>query len=263
MNEQEIKVWIEKNLMTKHEVMEQYNISSSRFDNYVRREKIEPFIKKGPRINLYLKHEVENFLENTSSNQTSTIKVNRKNQIKKIIFDDIDSSNTELQEILNNIIIKHAKSSVTGHIQVTDIKDITSYGKRTDYSFSKEDINNLEFQKYIKAALIQKSNGMSDKELTKIVVDTSYTYSDLKNINLSCYENDNETVSNTDKNENRVYKNFRNQPVNFSEFVKEIKTYVSLNFADPKGEHSERIKKLIKENGINNPDEFLKNYIYK
>lgn len=263
MNEKEIKEWIEVNLMTKHEVMEQYNISSSRFDNYVRREKIEPFIKKGPRINLYLKHEVENFLENNSTNQKSTIKVNRKNQIKKINFADIDAYNIELQELLKNIINKHAKSSVTGHIQVTDIKDIVSNGKRTDYSFSKEDINNQEFQKYIKAALIQKSKGMSDKELTKIVVDTSYTYSDLKNISLNCYENDNETVSNTDKNENREYKNFCNQPVNFSEFVKEIKTYVRLNFADPKGEHSERIKKLIKANGFNNPDDFLNEYIYK
>lgn len=263
MNEKEIKEWIEVNLMTKHEIMEQYNVSSSRFDNYVRREKIEPFIKKGPRINLYLKHEVENYLENNFANQKSTIKVNRNNQIKKINFADIDAYNMELQDILNNIIIKHAKSSVTGHIQVTDIKDNSTYGKRTDYSFSKEDTNNLEFQRYLKAALIQKSKGMSDKELTKIVVDTSYTYSDLNNINLSCYENDNQTVSNTDKNQNREYKNFRNQPVNFSELVKEIKTYVRLNFADPKGEHSERTKKLIKENGFNNPDNFLNKYIYK
>ena len=30
MNEKEIKEWIEVNLMTKHEIMEQYNVSSSR-----------------------------------------------------------------------------------------------------------------------------------------------------------------------------------------------------------------------------------------
>lgn len=86
MNEKEIKEWIEVNLMTKHEVMEQYNISSVNFDNYVRRSKLKPFIKKGPRINLYLKHEVENFLENNSTNQ------NKKNSIG-----NIDDSNSDLK----------------------------------------------------------------------------------------------------------------------------------------------------------------------
>src|SRR5699024_8250858 len=105
MRENEIKEWISHNLLTKQEVMDQFKISSVNFDNYVRRSKFEPFIKKGPKINLYLKRDVENFLENTASNQMSTIKVNRKNQVKKIIFDDIDASNTELQKILNNIII--------------------------------------------------------------------------------------------------------------------------------------------------------------
>lgn len=263
MRENEIKEWISHNLLTKQEVMDQFKISSVNFDNYVRRSKFEPFIKKGPKINLYLKRDVENFLENTASNQMSTIKVNRKNQVKKIIFDDIDASNTELQKILNNIIIKHSKSAVTGHIQVTDIKGTAPYGKRTDYSFSKEDINNLEFQKYIKAALIQKSKSISDKELSKIQVDTSNAYSDYNKINLTFYERDNKFVSNTDKNENREYKNFLNQPVTFSELVKEIQSYIRLNFADPKGEHLERTKKLIRANGFNNPDDFLNEYIYK
>lgn len=263
MSEDEIKEWINDNLLTKQEVMDNFKISSVNFDNYVRRSKLKPFIKKGPRINLYLKREVENFLENTSSNQWSTIKLNRKKQIKKITFADIDASNTELQEVLTNIITKHAKSAVTGHIQVSDIKNEPQCGKRTDYSFSKEDINNLEFQKYIKATLIQKSKGISDKELSKIVVDTSYTYSDLKKINLSCYESENEFVSNADENEKREFINFLNQPVTFSELVKEIKSYVRLNFLDPKGEHSERTKKLIKANGFKNPDDFLNEYIYK
>lgn len=78
MNENEIKEWIQSNLLTKNEILERYEVKSASFDNYVTRGKIKPFIKKGPRINLYLKHEVENFLENTSSKQ------NNKNSIKTL-----------------------------------------------------------------------------------------------------------------------------------------------------------------------------------
>lgn len=62
MNEQEIKHFIQNKLVTKHEALEQFNITSAAFDNYVRRSKFEPFVKKGPRINLYLKREIEDFM---------------------------------------------------------------------------------------------------------------------------------------------------------------------------------------------------------
>src|SRR5699024_7256603 len=101
---------------------DQFQINSVNFDNYVRRSKLKPFIKKGPRINLYLKREVKNFLENNTSNQKGIIKVTKNNQVKQIKFDDIDASNTELQAILKQIINKHAISPVTGHIQVFDEK---------------------------------------------------------------------------------------------------------------------------------------------
>lgn len=74
MNENEIKLWIDNNLLTKQEVIDQFKINSINFDNYVRRSKIKPFIKKGPRINLYLKREVKNFLENNISNQKGILK---------------------------------------------------------------------------------------------------------------------------------------------------------------------------------------------
>lgn len=58
---EEIRKWIQDNLLTKNEVLTKYNIKSSSFDNYITRGKIKPFIKKGSRINLYLKSDLDNF----------------------------------------------------------------------------------------------------------------------------------------------------------------------------------------------------------
>lgn len=45
-------------------------------------------------------------------------------------------------------------------------------------------------------------------------------------------------------------------------FLQDIKKYLSMHLVDPKSEAENYIKSIIRKNGINNPDEFLKNYIY-
>lgn len=139
MNEQEIKEFIKNNLLTKHEALEQFNITSAAFDNYVRRSKFEPFIKKGPRINLYLKREIEQSLKS---------------------------------------------------------------------------INNSKWN-----------------------------------------------ISNDTEDEIRTY-NFFKKSLSFDEFIKDIKTYLSFNFADPKGEHLNIVKEAIRKNGFDNPEAFLNKYIW-
>jgi len=46
-------------------------------------------------------------------------------------------------------------------------------------------------------------------------------------------------------------------------FIQDIKKYLSINCADPKGEAKDYIKSVIIKNGIDNPDDFLNKYIYK
>lgn len=194
---EEIRKWIQDNLLTKNEVITKYNIKSSSFDNYITRSKIKPFIKKGSRINLYLKSDLDNFFSeiDISDNSSKTkIRVNRKKEIKTIIFGDSDAINNDLQEILNNIIESYAVKPVTGHIEISDVSNNPTTGKRTDYSFSKEDIRNVEFQKYIKAALIQETTDLKDKELAKIIDDTSYNYDYLNTIDLSSFQNKKERL---------------------------------------------------------------------
>jgi len=67
LNREELKQWIDENLLTKQEIIHYYNITSVSFDNYVRRDKVKAFIKKGPRFNLYLKSDVEAFLNENIS----------------------------------------------------------------------------------------------------------------------------------------------------------------------------------------------------
>lgn len=45
-------------------------------------------------------------------------------------------------------------------------------------------------------------------------------------------------------------------------FIQDIKKYLSINGADPKGEAKDYIKSVIIKNGIDNPDVFLKKYIF-
>lgn len=126
MNEHEIKEWIQSNLLTKNEILERYEVKSPSFDNYVTRGKIKPFIKKGPRINLYLKYEVENFLENTSSKQ------NKKNSIG-----NIDDSNSDLKiklsfvdYFLNKTISSHEKN---GEIKQWDLDFVLKIFNRNEF----------------------------------------------------------------------------------------------------------------------------------
>lgn len=57
-NKEQLKNWINKNLLVKKEVIEAYDINASLFDVLVARGKLIPFLRKG-RMNLYLKSEVE------------------------------------------------------------------------------------------------------------------------------------------------------------------------------------------------------------
>ena len=45
-------------------------------------------------------------------------------------------------------------------------------------------------------------------------------------------------------------------------FIQDIKKYLLLNLIDPKGEAENYMKSIIEKNGIDNPDVFLKKYIY-
>lgn len=52
-----------------------------------------------------------------------------------------------------------------------------------------------------------------------------------------------------------------NNSTDIKGFIKDIKTYLMMNFADPKGESLDYIKDIIKNNGIDNPDTFEEIYI--
>lgn len=54
-----------------------------------------------------------------------------------------------------------------------------------------------------------------------------------------------------------------NNSTDIKGFIKDIKTYLMMNFADPKGESLDYIKDIIKNNDIDNPDTFLKKFIFK
>lgn len=54
-----------------------------------------------------------------------------------------------------------------------------------------------------------------------------------------------------------------NNSTDIKGFIKDIKTYLMMNFADPKGESVDYIKDIIKNNGIDNTDTFLKKFIFK
>ncbi len=45
-------------------------------------------------------------------------------------------------------------------------------------------------------------------------------------------------------------------------FIKDIKSYLFTRGVDPKGEAENYIKKIIRENGFDDPDTFLKKYIF-
>lgn len=321
MNEQEIKDFINNNLLAKNEILEQFNVSSTTFDNYVRRSKIKPFIKKGPRVNLYLKSDMEQHfdsLERSTISLKTKVKLDKKRQIKKVIFDEKDISNKELQQMLNEIIDTQSKGVVSKNV-ISKTKAIC------DVAFDKTDINNEDLQRYIKALLLQKSIGVSEDELAKFANETSDTYKNLKTVNFREfidnqnieefikftdmgveqtlglkefleYGNPNEhpidktkidqselsrivkengfedalafiktksfTSSNDEKQVFKNYKDFLGRSVTFTEFITEIKTYLRWNFADPKGEHLKITKSLIKENGFDNPNEFLDKYIF-
>lgn len=269
MNELEIKDFIQNNLLTKHEALKEFNITSTAFDNYVRRSKFEPFIKKGPRINLYLKQDLERFFsENTlySSSGQTEIKVTRKKQIKTIRFGKIDAVNNNLQDTLKNIIERYALAPVSSHIEVSDVSNNTTEGKRTEYSFSKEDIKNIELQKYIKATLVQLSTDLTDKELAKAIDNNSFTYDYLSSINLNDFKKEKPLTEESQVisgNKLRTY-NFLGQNYTFTEFIYAIKNYLRCSLPDPKGQQLDIIvKSAIRKNGFEDPDAFLNKYIWK
>ncbi|WP_436875259.1 hypothetical protein [Mammaliicoccus sciuri] len=45
-------------------------------------------------------------------------------------------------------------------------------------------------------------------------------------------------------------------------FIQDIKKYLRINWVDPKSEAENYVKSIIVKNGISNPDNFLKKYIY-
>lgn len=63
-------------------------------------------------------------------------------------------------------------------------------------------------------------------------------------------------------NEQNIYCFFKKN-LTFDEFIEEIKLYIQLNFADPKGKHSDFVKEVIRNNGFDNPEAFLIKYIWK
>ncbi|HCT3180769.1 hypothetical protein C7Q39_11945 [Staphylococcus aureus] len=54
-----------------------------------------------------------------------------------------------------------------------------------------------------------------------------------------------------------------NQCTDIRGFIQDIKKYLFINLVDPKREAENYIKSIIRKNGIDNPDEFLKNYIFE
>lgn len=49
---------------------------------------------------------------------------------------------------------------------------------------------------------------------------------------------------------------------NIRGFIQDIKKYLRINGVDPKCEAENYVKSIIVKNGISNPDNFLKKYIY-
>lgn len=45
-------------------------------------------------------------------------------------------------------------------------------------------------------------------------------------------------------------------------FIQDIKKYLRMNCVDPKGEVVDHIKSIIRKNGIDDPDLFIKKYIF-
>lgn len=54
-----------------------------------------------------------------------------------------------------------------------------------------------------------------------------------------------------------------NNSTDIKGFIKDIKTYLMMNFADPKGEHLKVVKEAIRKNGFNDPEAFLNKYIWE
>ncbi|HFE4994846.1 TPA: hypothetical protein ACF89A_002690 [Staphylococcus aureus] len=62
MEQEQVKEWINQNLMIRSEIIEEFNVKPSYLDVAISRGKIKPFIKKGARTALYLREEVESYL---------------------------------------------------------------------------------------------------------------------------------------------------------------------------------------------------------
>lgn len=63
MNEEQIQTWINDNLLSRGEIVDKYDVKPSYVDVAISRGKIKPFIKKGSRIALYLKRDVDSYLK--------------------------------------------------------------------------------------------------------------------------------------------------------------------------------------------------------
>ncbi|HGO3551109.1 TPA: hypothetical protein ACK02A_002871 [Staphylococcus aureus] len=62
MEQEQVRDWINQNLMIRSEIVEEFNVKPSYLDVAIYRGKIKPFIKKGARTALYLRADVENYL---------------------------------------------------------------------------------------------------------------------------------------------------------------------------------------------------------
>ncbi|WP_204201108.1 hypothetical protein [Mammaliicoccus sciuri] len=76
----------------------------------------------------------------------------------------------------------------------------------------------------------------------------------------------NKTLSSFEKEQFIYRKKDFNSPfrtnISLNEFIEDLKKYLILNFADPKGEALEYIKNIIRKNEIAEPESFLKEYIF-
>ncbi|MFB3208866.1 hypothetical protein PF233_13195 [Staphylococcus pseudintermedius] len=78
-----------------------------------------------------------------------------------------------------------------------------------------------------------------------------------------CKNNNVVGISNIERLNKKEFFSPFNQCTDIKGFIQDIKIYLSTNWIDPRNEAESYIKSIIKKNGIDNPDEFLNNYIFE
>ena len=108
--------------------------------------------------------------------------------------------------------------------------------------------------------------------MTSVHESRKLLYRRIDGLNLSKEEKEiytkrvNKTLSSFEKEQFIFRKKDFNSPfrtnISLNEFIEDLKKYLLLNFADPKGETLDYIKNIIRKNGIDESDSFLKEYIF-